>query len=350
MGELRIGLIGCGFIGRLHSWALWALRRSELISDVRVTAVCDNDAKKAESLATPHEAEVLDLHALLGAVDVAFVCTPTADHFAVVKAAAERGLAIFCEKPLAPSLGEAQLVASDLERVPHQVGLVMRSAPVFVAARDILRSGTYGRPMAIHLRDDQYFPIQGQYGSTWRADVKVAGGGTLIEHSIHDVDIFRYLAGDPVEVTCRTASFFGHPGVEDMAAATFSYSDGLVANLMSVWHQVLTRTSTRRVEIFCEHAHMWTDDAYTGPLHLETSAGVESIGCDPPAWVDELPVPEVVRRPLGQYADASLGFLRSLQAGEAVGGPSAADALAAHELVDAAYRSAAAGGEPVSIR
>ena len=63
-----------------------------------------------------------------------------------------------------------------------------RSRPSIVA------SGRHGRPLATTLRDDQYFPIQGQYGSTWRKDVAAAGGGTLIEHSIHDVDVLALVA------------------------------------------------------------------------------------------------------------------------------------------------------------
>src|SRR5262249_33247851 len=138
------------------------------------------------------------LDALLDAVDVAWICTWTAAHLEAVEAAAGRGLPIFCEKPLAPNLPECEAVSAALARVPHQVGLVLRYAPVFAAAAGIVESGRYGRPLTTNLRDDQYFPIQGSYGSTWRRDRDAAGGGTLIEHSIHDVDVLRWVLGDPV--------------------------------------------------------------------------------------------------------------------------------------------------------
>src|SRR5262249_58072083 len=99
----------------------------------------------------------------------------------------DRSLAVSCEKPLAPTLAEAERLATALGRVPHQVGLVLRHAPVFRAAADLVASGRYGRPMLTLLRDDQYFPIQGFYASAWRADVAKAGGGTLIQHSLPDV-------------------------------------------------------------------------------------------------------------------------------------------------------------------
>ncbi len=345
---MRVGLVGCGFIGLIHSRALWALRKANLF-DADITVVSDRDPERAATMAVPNGAKVADVLEMLDEVDVLYVCTPTAEHLAVCEAAADRGVAVFCEKPLAPDLAGARLVALALERIPHRVGLVLRTAPVFNRVSELITSGRYGRPMAITLRDDQYFPIQGQYASTWRSDPAVAGGGTLIEHSIHDVDLFRWLLGDPRTVSCRTASFFGHPGIEDLATATFSFDEGVVANLTSVWHQVMTRGSTRRVEFFFEDAVVWTEDDHTGPLHVSTSAGAEVLACPLPAWVDELPVEDGSRRrALGLYAEASRRFLEAVAQGKAAktGSPDAADAVAAHVMVDAAYRSAAEEGRP----
>jgi predicted dehydrogenase len=339
---VRVGIVGCGFIGRVHSWALWALRKTG-VCDLRVVAVCDEDAARARSLAEPHGADVMGLDALVSAVDAVYVCTPTAQHGSVVEAAAERGVAIYCEKPLAPNLPGAERVAELLARVPNRVGLVLRCAPVFAAIAERL-DGRYGRTMSVHLRDDQFFPIRGHYASAWRAERDVAGGGTLIEHSIHDLDLFRRLCGDALDVTCRTASFFGYRGIEDSALATFTFDGGTTANLVSIWHDVMTRTSTRRVEVFCERAMMWTEDDNTGPLHVETSDEHDVVECPLPDWVKQIPLDESRRVPLGLYAEASRRFL----AGET--GPDAADALAAHRLVDAAYRSAEAGGRPVACQ
>src|SRR4029077_11620511 len=236
---------------------------------------------------------ISDLATLLGEVDVVWICTWTAAHLAAVEAAAERGVAIFCEKPLAPDLDDAARVTAALERVPHQVGLVLRWAPVFANAAARISSGEFGRVLATVMRDDQYFPIQGFYGSTWRKEVAHAGGGTLIEHSIHDVDVLRWLLGDPVSVSARTACRFGHPGIEDTAAVTFAYEDGSVAQLTSVWHQVLTRESGRHLEVFCEGVALWTDDDYLGPLHVQTSDGTHEIAGELPEWAGLLTVPEV---------------------------------------------------------
>ena len=342
---LRIGLVGCGHIGTVHAYALQQLAEASLI-DARLTATFDTDASRAERVARHHGgAPAATLEGLLDAVDVVWVCTWTAAHLDVVQAAADRGLPVFCEKPLARDLPECEAVAAGLSRVPHQVGLVLRWSPVFLRAHELLASGRYGRVLAAVLRDDQYFPIQGLYGSTWRRERRLAGGGTLLEHSIHDVDVLRWLLGDPAEVTARVASRFGHDGIDDVVSATFSFADGAVASLTSVWHQVLARESSRRLEVFCEDALLWTDDDHLGPLHVETSAGTEVLEGELPTWSPLLSVPEVFAKAVAHYAAPSKAFLDGLP--EGVGGrPGAPDALAAHRLVDAAYRSAAAGGAP----
>jgi predicted dehydrogenase len=347
---IRIGLVGCGHIGAAHSYALKSLADAGLV-DACVVATYDADAERAVAMARHHGAEAQSsLDALLDGVDVAWICTWTAAHLEAVEAASARGVALFCEKPLAPDLAGAARVTAALELVPHQVGLVLRWAPVFANAAARISSGEFGRVLATVMRDDQYFPIQGFYGSTWRREVAHAGGGTLIEHSIHDVDVLRWLLGDPVGVTAHIACRFGYPGIEDTAAVRFTYADGSVAQLTSVWHQVLSRESSRRLEVFCEKALLWTDDDYLGPLHVQTDSGTEVVAGSFPPWAAEMGVPEEFLRPIAPYAAASKSFLDALAGGTtAAGYPPAAEALAAHRLVDAAYRSAAAGAEPISV-
>jgi predicted dehydrogenase len=348
---VRIGIIGCGHIGTVHAYALKQLAYAGLVPG-EVVAAYDADGERAAKLTSNLGGEPApSLDALLDGVDVAWVCTWTAAHLAAVEGAAARGLPIFCEKPLAPNLPACEAVSAALERVPHQVGLVLRFAPVFANAADLVASGRYGRPLTTNLRDDQYFPIQGMYGSTWRKDRDAAGGGTLIEHSIHDVDVLRWILGDPERVTASTACAFGYEGIEDLASLTLRYAGGSTAQLVSVWHQVLSRGSSRRLEIFCEEAYLWTEDDYLGPLHVETSAGVEVIEGAPPEWAGALRVPEVYEKAVAHYASQAKHFLDLLAARgtEARGFPGAAEALAAHRIVDAAYRSAAEGSSPMDL-
>ncbi len=268
-------------------------------------------------------------------------------------AALAHGRAVFCEKPLATDLdgaaraGAAVGAASVPEPVPAQCGLVLRSAPVFRALRELVASGTLGRPMAAVFRDDQYFPIQGTYASQWRADVTQAGGGCLIEHSIHDVDILRFCFGDVDRLSARTANFSGHEGIEDLATVSLSFASGLEAHLTSVWHNILSRGSTRRIELFCQEGMVWLDDEFRGPLHVQTSDGTEVRPCPSPAWVDGLPLDhDEVGLAVRAYVEADRAFVEAVVDGRAPV-PGLDEALEAHRLVDAAYRLAPRrGGTP----
>jgi predicted dehydrogenase len=132
---------------------------------------------------------------------------------------------------------------------------------------------------------------------------------------------------------------------------TLGFADGSLATLMSVWHQVMSRPSTRRLEVFCERSLLWADDDHLGPLHVDASDGEELVVGELPEWVDHLGVPSDVAGAIAQYAVPTKAFLDALQedGSGARGWPDAATALAAHRLVDAAYRSAAAGGAAIPL-
>ncbi len=322
------------------------------VVDAAVVAVHDLDGERAAGFAAVNGADVVSSVAeVLERSQAVWVCTPTAAHAAVVEAAAARGCAVFCEKPLAPDLAGAQALAGNVAAsgVPAQVGLVLRFAPVFRALRDLLASGELGAPMTAIFRDDQYFPVQGVYGSTWRGDVAVAGGGCLIEHSIHDLDILRFCLGEVTGVTCRTANFSGHDRVEDLATVALQFASGASAQLVSVWHDILSRGSTRRVEVFCRKGMAWLDNDFLGPLHVQTTDGTEVRPCPPPGWVRDLALgDDDIGLAISAYVEADRAFLDAVSAGR-VPEPSFAEAVVAHRLVDAAYRSSGAGGVPVPV-
>jgi predicted dehydrogenase len=348
---LRIGFVGAGLIGWAHALGLRAMIEAGEI-DASVSAVYDIDSKRASRFAVAnHTRSTASLADVVEACDAVWVCTPTSSHSPAVERAVLAGRAVFCEKPLATDLAGAEALAQVVARseAPAQVGLVLRSTPVFRALRDVVASGELGRPMAAVFRDDQYFPVQGIYRSDWRSDVTTAGGGCLMEHSIHDLDMLRFCLGEVTEVAARTACFSGHKGVEDVASVSLRFESGASAELVSIWHNILTRGSTRRVELFGEAGMAWLDDDFRGPLHVQTSAITETRPCRSPDWVDALPLADDdIGLAVRLYTEADRAFVEAVAAANPPT-PSFDDAVAAHRLVDAAYRSAASGGTPVSI-
>lgn len=365
MTQARVGLIGCGHIGAFHSKAIRQVQRRELL-DVAYVAVADREVERARSFAALAGVPRVtgDPYELIASseVNAVYICTHTAEHPALVAAAARAGKAIFCEKPLARTLAEVREMVRAVEEagVPNQVGLVLRHAPVFVVLRALLADERAGRPMAVSFRDDQFFPVGGEYDSTWRGEFAAAGGGTLIEHSIHDVDLLRWLLGEAEQVSAVVRCVSGRAGVEDVAMVRIEHAGGAVANLSSVWHEVRSRGSDRGVEVFCEHAYFALWDDYLGPLYVDYGDGTGTREISR----DEVLARHVERAGLGEagtrlgdaargdfaprYGLEDLAFLRAVTEGVPAW-PGFGEALAAHVIVDAAYRSAAAGGTPVRL-
>ncbi|HWF17292.1 MAG TPA: Gfo/Idh/MocA family oxidoreductase [Acidimicrobiales bacterium] len=352
---VRIGFVGSGLIAWAHALGLKAMIDGGVL-DASIVAVHDPNQRRAdrfiEAVGAPDAAAVADAGGAAARADAVFVCTPTAAHRGAVEEVLAAGCAVFCEKPLDRDLARATALVEAVTTagVTSQCGLVLRSAPVFRSLRDLADGGTLGQPMAAVFRDDQYFPNQGTYASQWRADVAQAGGGCLIEHSIHDVDILRFCFGEVDRLAARTANHAGHEGIEDVASVSLTFASGLEAHLTSVWHDILSRGSTRRVEVFFQEGLVWLEDEFRGPLHIETSAGAEVRACPSPAWVDELPLAhDEIGLALRAYVEADRGFVEAV-AQRGTPEPGLDVALAAHRLVDAAYRSAAHGGDPIDLR
>jgi len=347
---VRLGFTGTGLIAWAHALGLRAMIESGVI-DAELAVVHDRSEQRARSFADMCGASVVSsAEEVAAACDAMWVCTPTAAHRAAVEAAVEAGIAVFCEKPLATDLAGAETLVDAVAAagIRAQCGLVLRSAPVFRTLRELVASGSLGRPMTAIFRDDQYFPIRGTYGSTWRSDVEQAGGGCLIEHSIHDVDILRYCFGEAAEVSCRTANFAGFEGIEDLACVSVHFAQGCEASLTSVWHNIMSRGSTRRIEVFCEEGTIWLSNEFRGPLRIQTSEHTESRECPSPAWVDALPLDDgEVGLAVRAYAEENRAFVDAVVNGTDPD-PGLDEALVAHRLVDAAYRSAATGGVPVT--
>jgi len=337
----RIGFLGGGLIATYHGKSL---RRSGV--DHVIAAVHDADPGRTAAFAQASGAQPMDSEeAVLDAVDAVYVCTWTSEHPRLVRAAAERGLPVFCEKPLATTLDQAEAMAASVADagVINQVGLVLRSSPAFLELEHQLADPRTGRVQAAVLRDDQFLPVQGMYGSTWRTDPMRAGAGTMIEHSIHDVDALEWLLGPMVSVSARSSTFHGNPGIEDTVVAGMEFAGGAQGMLASVWHQLLERPSLRRLEVICEHAFFTIEHDVHGPVTW-TRPGGESGASEG----DDL-FAAVADRLGGRLPNQDRGFVEAVASGVPSGDPDLATAVRAHRVVDGIYRSAATGGDAVDV-
>jgi predicted dehydrogenase len=330
---IRLGFYGAGFIARMHTLSLAACPVEH-----RVTAVHDPDPERAKELAARFGAAVVGEDELLDHVDAVYVTTWTSEHARLVLKAAARGKAVFCEKPLAVNAEIAAQMAEAVERagVTNQVGLVLRFLSPFRFVKHLLADPRAGRVMSVVFRDDQYIPIQGQYGSDWRADPARAGRGALLEHSIHDLDILQWLLG-PVRAVCATVrELHGLARIDDVAVARLDFASGAVASLASVWHDVLERPSNRRVEIFCERLFVAIEGDLVGPVRFQFTGEAEQC-------LERGDLLAALRAQGDDVANPATVFLAAVRDGRPAD-PDFAAALPAHRLADAVYASADAGG------
>ncbi len=337
---VRVGFLGAGLIAHHHARSL-----ARAGDRVRFVDCFDPDRNRAEGFAAAYGGGVATLvDEVIDAADAVFVCTWTAAHTPLVRAVADAGRAVFCEKPLAVNLAEATTMVEHVLRsgVINQVGLVLRRSPAFRwVAGTLARSGAeVGPVMSIVFRDDQYIPNQGLYDSTWRVEVAKGGSGTLLEHSIHDLDLIRWLMGPVESVSGRTANFHGYDGIEDLAHVQLNGPSGATASLISIWHDLLQRPSQRRVEVFCRRGYFHIEGDWHGPVSYDIGGRTGSLAGEAlTAAAAELD---------GETDNPSVAFIDAVAAGRPAH-PDFSVALQAHRLCDAAYRSAAAGGCPIDV-
>lgn len=336
----RIGFLGTGHIATFHSKML---RRSGV--DHERGPCFDIDPDRADAFARASGGTVAQSERdVIENSDFVYVTTWTSEHERLVDLCIEARRPFFCEKPLSVDLDGAarmtrRVAASGLV---HQCGLILRRSPAYLWAKELIEDPAAGSVMAVVFRDDQFIPIQGHYKSAWRADVDKAGAGTLLEHSIHDVDMLRFLIGEIDAVSARATYRHGLPGIDDSVAATVSFANGAVGTLTTVWHDNLSRPSLRRVEVFCERRTVVMDgDDWFGPVRWSDADGT----------VGELGGQDLLERtaPLAPiHANPDAAFVIAARDNIA-GHPDFGIAYEAHRVVEAMYESARRGASSISL-
>lgn len=224
MTELRTGIIGSGFVARVHAAAVRDLGGT-------VAAVCSRTRAGAEILA----AEIGDVAAydsvedlLLAGVDVVHVCTPNTAHAEQTLLALEHGAHVVCEKPLATSTGESRLIAAALEQ-SGCVGAVayhVRGYPLVEHMRDAVEAGDVGEVRVVHGRyfcDDALLVSGG-----WRVDPAFSGPTYVTaDLGAHWFDLAEHVSRSRLEeVRAEFSTFVPGRELEDHASVLLRFENG----------------------------------------------------------------------------------------------------------------------------
>jgi len=269
--------------------------------------------------------------ALLEQVEAVVITTENVGHRDATLAAAAAGVHVLCEKPLATTREDAlAMIAACREAgVQLMISFPCRYSPAFLEAKRQVESGELGRILAMAGTN------RGRNPGGWFTDPLLAGGGTVMDHTVHVVDLMRVLTGqEVVEVFCEKATVFQPDlAVEDCGLVSLRFADGTFATLDCSWSRpphypvwgdvtltIIAEGGNLFLDLFSEHV-----DAYTNADRTYT-------------WLD-----------YGHDVNRSLlaDFLACLQTGRPVP-VTGEDGLRAMEVALAAYE-AARRGVPVPL-
>ncbi|MCE5322273.1 Gfo/Idh/MocA family oxidoreductase [bacterium] len=226
---LKVALVGAGNMARVHAGAYAQMDEAELV------AVCDINPDAAGKFAEEYPVQTFtDFTEMISKVDVDVVdvCTPTYAHLDCIKAAAEAGKHVACEKPLARTVGQAQEAAHICEEagVTLFIAHVLRWFPEYLKIKELISSGAIGDVVEIrnvrsgaHPRDPE----------SWYSDYKKSGG-VVLDLIVHDFDWLRWVFGKVRRVYARGMADSKIP-LTDYALVTIRFESGVIAHVEGGW-------------------------------------------------------------------------------------------------------------------
>ena len=212
-GRREHGRLGVAILGVAHLHALSYGQALAASPTARLVGFHDASPELAERaaphLGCPHQP---DLDALLdgGDVEAIIVCSATNGHRALVEHAAARGLHVLCEKPIATTIAdaEAMIEACATHGVQLHTAFVTRFYPLVAQVRDAVASGRLGDLIGMVGGNRGRPPLPPLY-PPWITTQAEAGGGALMDHSVHVTDVMRHVSGqEVVRVTAETDALF----------------------------------------------------------------------------------------------------------------------------------------------
>jgi scyllo-inositol 2-dehydrogenase (NADP+) len=244
---IRVALIGLGKMGLSHHAIIKTHPKLNLV------AVCDVSDYILSALNKYTGIRVYsDYGAMLQReqLDAIFIASPSRLHGAMIRAALDRGLHVFCEKPLCLDPQESVELASLAESkgLITQVGYHYRFVATFAEMKRLVEKGAIGE---VHnARAEAYGPVvvRAKVG-TWRSS-KDEGGGCLFDYSCHAIDLLNYLFGPPKSVCGTVLNSVFSRDVDDETYTTLRYASGMNAQIAANWSDESVRKMSMKVSLW----------------------------------------------------------------------------------------------------
>ena len=215
-----------GMLGVAHNHANAYVGAAGGVEDAAVVAVADDDKARGQEFADRHDIEYGPTDDVLEQVDIGVVCAANADHREWVERAAEAGVDVLCEKPLATTAEDGQAMVDACEEAGVTLGVAMpvRFNEPIRHARAAYEAGELGDLQAIIGTNLLTWMAAG----SWITDPEQAGGGAIMDHTVHVVDLARWITGQEVtEVYAESGTLFNEElDVEDVDLLSMELEDG----------------------------------------------------------------------------------------------------------------------------
>lgn len=307
-----------------------------------LAGIWDDDAARgmeaADRFGTRHCSALDDL---LDHCDAVAVCSETSRHLELVEAAARRGLAILCEKPLGTSLEDCRRIVAAVEA--HDAWFMQsfpkRFDPATQRLAEAVRNRELGRITLARIRHGHFYGLQPDFRERWYVKRVLAGGGALLDEGVHGADLLATLFGLPATVVAETSDATLGLEVEDLGIAAFRWDNGMLAELVSSFTFTAADVS---VELYGTQGTLLLSGVDLASRDITQEGYLRSYASTAPGrrWTTLDVVP---RFKIGQFHHQNaIAFVDALERG--LPPPIDIDAgLAAGRMIDAAYRSARSG-------
>lgn len=217
-------MVRIGMLSFAHMHAESYARCLRAMPNVAVVGIADDDAARGRREADKFETAYYQSHEALLAerLDAVVVCSENARHRPLVEMAAHAGAHVLCEKPIATSLADAQAMIAACEQagVRLQIAFPVRFAAPVQRVKALMDSGKLGRIYGAKTTN------HGRMPGGWFTDVSLAGGGAVMDHTVHVVDALRWLWGREVtSVYAEVGRLFHNIPCDDAGMVTLQWGE-----------------------------------------------------------------------------------------------------------------------------
>lgn len=329
---IKVGLVGVGKMGASHLSMINAHPQVDVIGVCDVTGYVLDVLNKYTGLPTYSDYATMLNEADLDAVIIA---TSTKSHAGMIQSALDRGLHVFCEKPLCLDYRDSARLAqtADERQIVTQVGYHNRYVGAFAEVKRLLELGAIGR--VTHVLAEAYGPVVlAPRGGTWRSQ-RAEGGGCLYDYAAHPIDLLNWYLGAPRGVGGTALTSVFSKDTEDEVASTLFYEQGLTAQLSVSWSDESQRKMSTKVTLWGTEGRIFVDRQEC-QVYLRTTAEIPAgyqVGWNT-RYTTELTDPVWFYLRGEEYSAQLDDFVRRVEAGSLTGRNTFTTAMLTDRVVD----------------